>query len=421
MMFVLFGAIGLGLSLFYQLTKWFRIGMVFIWIIFSLAYKHGKKKMQQNMNHFQEAITYMEQLLFTFQEKKKILGSLLDIQPLFSDCEMGGIIKDNCSSMEDGDRGHGGYRRALDVIEKEYPCQRIRRIHRFLEHIEEYGGDYEVGLRALQDDLGMYISRTELLMQEKAQIRKRIGFAIAVSLFICGIGVHFLPEQFQVGSSMVSQIGSLVMVTLNLAMFVIAQERLLSNWLTVHDTKVAEYDLRDYKKVMSDRKKKGVGYKIALRRSRKVLLREFPTWVLEVVLFLDRGNVQMALANSKPYAHPILREGVDELLTGLKKEPNAIQPYFEFMRCYHISFIQTVMKILYGISEIGGSGGSVQLGALLSRNQILSNQSETESNHTSLAGLGLFTLFPMLTGSLKLMIDMVVFIISFLGVMKWSV
>ena len=416
-----FGLIGFALSKFYQLSTVFQIWMILIWIFFSFAYQHGKKKAKQRFIQFQEAITYMEQLLFTFQEKKKILGSLLDIQPLFSDTPMGEVIRNACDYIRSGEDGNRGFRGANELIEEEYPCQRIRRIHRFLEHVEEYGGDYEIGLRALQEDLGMYISRTESLMQEKEQIRKHIAFAILIAMLICGIGVHFLPSQFQTGSSMVSQVASLVMVILNLIMYTVAQQRLLSNWLTENDMKVAAYDLRDYQKVSKSRKKSGIGYKIAYRRSKKVLMREFPVWVLEVVLFLDRGNVQMALTNSRPFAHPIMKAGVDELLVLLEKEPHSIQPYFDFMRCYQISFVQTVMKVLYGISEIGGTKGSAQLEALLRRNQLLSNQSEIEGNKTSLAGMGLFTLFPMLTGSLKLMIDMVVFIVAFLGVMKWSI
>ena len=416
-----FGLIGFALSKFYQLSTVFQIWMILIWIFFSFAYQHGKKKAKQRFIQFQEAITYMEQLLFTFQEKKKILGSLLDIQPLFSDTPMGEVIRNACDYIRSGEDGNRGFRGANELIEEEYPCQRIRRIHRFLEHVEEYGGDYEIGLRALQEDLGMYISRTESLMQEKEQIRKHIAFAVLIAMLICGIGVHFLPSQFQTGSSMVSQVAYRVIVILNLIMYTVAQQRLLSNWLTENDMKVAAYDLRDYQKVSKSKKKSGIGYKIAYRRSKKVLMREFPVWVLEVVLFLDRGNVQMALTNSRPFAHPIMKAGVDELLVLLEKEPHSIQPYFDFMRCYQISFVQTVMKVLYGISEIGGTKGSAQLEALLRRNQLLSNQSEIEGNKTSLAGMGLFTLFPMLTGSLKLMIDMVVFIVAFLGVMKWSI
>ena len=134
-----FGLIGFALSKFYQLSTVFQIWMILIWIFFSFAYQHGKKKAKQRFIQFQEAITYMEQLLFTFQEKKKILGSLLDIQPLFSDSPMGEVIRNACDYIRSGEDGNRGFRGANELIEEEYPCQRIRRIHRFLEHVEEYG------------------------------------------------------------------------------------------------------------------------------------------------------------------------------------------------------------------------------------------------------------------------------------------
>ncbi len=67
-----FGLIGFALSKFYQMSVGFQIGMILIWIFFAIAYWYGKRKTKQRFVQFQEAITYMEQLLFTFQEKKKI-------------------------------------------------------------------------------------------------------------------------------------------------------------------------------------------------------------------------------------------------------------------------------------------------------------------------------------------------------------
>ena len=79
------------------------------------------------------------------------------------------------------------------------------------------------------------------------------------------------------------------------------------------------------------------------------------------------------------------------------------------------------MKTLYGISEVGSVNGTAQIALLLERNQQLADQSEVEYNKNAVAGIGLFSFFPMLMGSMKLMLDMVIFIFAFLKNMNWRV
>ena len=51
------------------------------------------------------------------------------------------------------------YKEALEIIEKEYNCQRINTLHRFLISIEERGGSYYNSLNVLIDDFDRWVKR----------------------------------------------------------------------------------------------------------------------------------------------------------------------------------------------------------------------------------------------------------------------
>lgn len=417
--FVLFSML---LSWFYGLSYRAAGIMVIIWILFALFFEQLRKKGEIEKQRFSELSMYMEQLLYTFQRKRKILASVEDISAFFPEGHLHEIILQMLAQMKQGEGGNESYRLANELIEQAYPCRRLERINRFMENVESYGGKSDLGIKGLQSDLDLFIQRTEILQGEKKAIKIRIGIAIVVSLLICGLGVHFLPKEFGIASLWISQGAALMLVMINLGVYLLAVKKLLTSWLIREEEKAKDFLLRDYRKVKAGIPgKEGLSYKIAYMRSRKAIIQEFPSWVLEVTLYLDRGNAQMALRKSTQNAHPILEEAVNELLERLAHEPGKVDPFLEFLKPYQLLFVQSVMKTLYGISEVGSVNGTQQIALLLERNQQLADQSEVEYNKNAVAGIGLFSLFPMLTGSLKLMLDMVIFIFTFLKNMNWRV
>ena len=73
------------------------------------------------------------------------------------------------------------------------------------------------------------------------------------------------------------------------------------------------------------------------------------------------------------------------------------------------------MKMLYSISE--GCGGSFnnQITEILNRNQRMQNKSEELKNEDALAGLyGLF-LAPQVTAGMKLIVDLILVMVIYLG------
>lgn len=104
----------------------------------------------------------------------------------------------------------------------------------------------------------------------------------------------------------------------------------------------------------------------------------------------------------------------------LKRKPDAIEPYLHFLEKFQLSSVLSSMKMLYAISESGSGDAQYQIRVLVERNSKMMDKSEKMSNEKSLAGIhGIFYL-PQITVSLQTMVNMVVFMLLFLGRLKLS-
>ena len=85
---------------------------------------------------------------------------------------------------------------------------------------------------------------------------------------------------------------------------------------------------------------------------------------------------------------------------------------------FQLSSVQSSMKMLYAISESGSGDAQSQIQVLVKRNSKMLDKSEKISNEKSLAGINSIFYLPQVTVSFQTMINMVVFMVVFLGQMK---
>ena len=96
---------------------------------------------------FQEVSQYIEQMLYSFDDSRKILKSLQDIEPLFRDTRIGDAIK--CAQ---NDIVNYNVEVALSNFEKKYDCQKIHQMHQFMLEIERVGGNPHKSIALLLQD-----------------------------------------------------------------------------------------------------------------------------------------------------------------------------------------------------------------------------------------------------------------------------
>ena len=95
-----------------------------------------------------------------------------------------------------------------------------------------------------------------------------------------------------------------------------------------------------------------------------------------------------------------------------------MEPYLEFLGMFRLSSVLSSMKMLYAISESGSGDAQSQIRILLQRNSKMMDKSEKLTNEKSLAGMNGIFYLPQVTVSFQTMVNMVVFMLVFLGQMK---
>ena len=161
-----------------------------------------------------------------------------------------------------------------------------------------------------------------------------------------------------------------------------------------------------------------MGYRLAYDKVVREINRVFPAWLMEMALLMQGNNVQVSIEKTIEHAPGILKEELQKLSDSLKSKPDAIEPYLDFLKMFQLSSVQSSMKMLYAISESGSGDAQSQIQVLVKRNSKMLDKSEKISNEKSLAGINSIFYLPQVTVSFQTMINMVVFMVVFLGQMK---
>jgi hypothetical protein len=161
-----------------------------------------------------------------------------------------------------------------------------------------------------------------------------------------------------------------------------------------------------------------IGYRLAYDRVVREINRVFPAWLMEMALLLQGNNVQVSIEKTIETAPAVLKTDLQRLSDSLKRTPDALEPYLEFLGMFRLSSVLSSMKMLYAISESGSGDAQSQIRILLQRNSKMMDKSEKLTNEKSLAGMNGIFYLPQVTVSFQTMVNMVVFMLVFLGQMK---
>jgi hypothetical protein len=141
----------------------------------------------------------------------------------------------------------------------------------------------------------------------------------------------------------------------------------------------------------------------------------FPEWLMDMILLLQSENVQVALQKSLENAPGILARDLQLLVDRLEMEPESAEPYHTFMQEFRIPEVHAAMSMLFSLS-IGNSGRAErQISELIEQNLEMLDTVEKERLHDKSSGMYLLFLAPVMTASMKLVVDMALFMLSFLS------
>lgn len=444
------------MALLFQL-KWGPI--LVLWIITAIflpGFYRNRNRKRYERKRFVDLNIYMEQMLYSFWKQKKILPALEDVQGLFREGKMRQTLERAREKILYDMQEEYPQRAGLEVIEQEYGCQRLFAMHRFLLKVEEIGGDFSESVELLRMDRAMWEQRVLELQAEREKHKRNIAASIFLSAGICLSTIYFMPKEQSIALHPIVQWSATLLLVCSIWNYYLAEKKLVTDWLKeerpkkeknwrVQYQRFMEYDARKEQKksmiwaalplivtVVGVWKRNNwmwaiggllfvfffqqhrVGHYLNRRLLQREIEKVFPQWLMEVALRLQGENVQVAIQKTVEEAPELLKLPLQELVEKLEKEPESARPYQEFLQELDLLEIQSAMKMLYAIENGQGGDAAQQIKEIIQRNTLLMDQAEKLLNEDKMAAVGMFFLLPMLTGALKLIGDLSVFLVLFL-------
>ena len=445
------------LCMAYQLTWPFTIAMVLLTLLFLPGWIRNECKSRKEVKRLTDAQIYMEQLLYGFNRQGKLLTALQEVMPLFPKGTMHEALQRAVNTILYDLKEEDSLQSGIAIIEEAYQNERLYTIHRFLYKVEMLGGDYEGIITLLLKDLSGWRIRMDRYQKKCKRARSNVLIAIGIALLICMITNYILPSKVGIANNRISMIATVCLMVILLGTYTRMDKKLAVNWLQYGYCPESETQERRYERFLSYNQKKEktisillatipifiglyairqadwvitvictfliilllnqhkIGHYLLKKNLAKELEKAFPQWLMELSLLLQVDNVQVAITKTIQRAPSILRPALREFQDGISKNPESVTPYLDFLKEFSLPQIQSAMKMLYSISAGNSGSEQEQLEELIVRNQQLMNRSEALMDEDSLSGMYLLFLLPAVAGAMKLLCDMTVFLLTFLG------
>ena len=449
--FVLIYALHLLLKL-----NWYVTGFLAVYAVLVIPFHKKRYEVyRKNKRRFYDVSNYLDTILYSFVKEEKVVLAMSDVSQTMPQGEMKDLTQKAFDYMQMTFDEAEVLEAALGMIEKAYPCQRIKDVHRFMVHVEYYGGDIEKPVSLLLADKGRWERRIQETIAQRKKQWIDIILSVAAALLICGAIVYLPIMDMDISSEWFVQFFSAIVIVINDAIILKAQNYLMVDWIRLQLTEEEEYyekkmcEFRNYNEKKEQKRSKvlgciGIGFTIffgVMKKEwlvlfgllltllffnqhrigrgilRKSLMKElkyaFPNWLLDLVLLLQSENVQVALEKSKEHVPGVLQAELDLLTERLKLQPEASEPYYLFLKDFQIPEVHSAMGILYSLS-IGNSGNAdKQISELVEKNLALLDDTERELLKNSSSGMYALFLLPVVVASFKLIVDMVFMMLAF--------
>ena len=410
------GTIAVGL--FFHLTTPLIIALCVAVVLMLPLYIKNYNRNRYEQQRFSDVNIYMEQFMYSFMKSGKILSTLSDVAELFPSGKMSDVIGSAINHIKSTYEESDVEKKALEIIEKEYNFEGIKTMHGFSLSVETNGGEYANCMQLILESRRMWADRVYEQMKIRKHQKMLVLVSILTSLILC-LALYYMTDKMDINYSdnMFSQIITFVVLLLDVWIYYFATRKLTVDFLDEDKSDegimVAKY--KRYLKYKANPTKHALSLRLTRKQLTRAIEKEFPRWLLKVSLLLQSENVQVAIFKSLEEAPPLLQEEIKKLILELKKDPTGMKPYNDFLSDFNLPEVRSAMKMLFSLSEGTGANASDQIQDIIRRNQYMMDRAEKLRMEDTQAGMYALFLAPQLTGGAKLLVDMILLLVCYLG------
>lgn len=408
---------------------------------------------------FSDASKYMERMLYYYKAKGKVLDALTDVEKVFPEGHMKQCIQKAVQHVHDT-VDKNALKDALDMIEQEYSCRRIKRLHAFMLQIEEDGGNMDIGIEMLLRDRQIWTDTKVMFQKQKRNVKWCGVISIVLAMALCLITLYipsmFNMEMLDISSNTFVQISAVVMIVYFLNVYRKLDKKLCINWLDDKETDAdkikkmyaayLKYDVHKEQRrfavwaiilaaiglavslllhtvaglilggiaVLLLINYPVINYKATGKFLKKQIKNEFPMWIIQVALQMQNSNVVMSIAATYETAPAVLQTAIGKFIEETEADPESVEPYNNFLATFNLTEINEVMGTLYSISFGSGANPQQEFREILKRNNDMLEKAEMSKNNDRIALMKNMSVSkPAMAASFKLLVDMTVMLIVF--------
>ena len=408
------------LGLFFQLNAVFIVALCICACLMLPLYIRNYNYNRYQQQRFSDVNVYMEQFMYSFMKTGKILSTLYDVKELFPKGKMCDVINKSITYIKDTYEESDVEGKALEIISDEYQYEGLKTMHGFALSVEANGGAYISCMQLILEARRMWADRVYEQMKIRKHQKVLVLMSIVTSLILCSV-LYYMSDRMDVsvGSEMISQIVTFVVIFLDMWIYYLADRKLSVDFLE-EDNKDDGIMVSKYKRFQKYKEKPSSHYlsiKIARKQLTRAFEKEFPRWLLQVSLLLQSENVQVAIFKSLKDAPRLMQDELAKLILELKSEPTSMKPYNNFLEDYNMPEVRSAMKMLFSLSEGTGANASDQIEDIIRRNQQMMNKAEKLRMEDTASGMYALFLAPQLTGGCKLLVDMILLLVCYMSKM----
>ena len=411
------------------------------------------------LKRFGDVNLYVEQMLYSFKENQKILIALTDVQALFPRGAMREVIDEavNIIANKRDDDAIDVERYALDVIEKRYPNEQIKAIHRFMKRSEDLGGDNSTSIQILLNQRKNWENRVYKTMDlRKKQKTEIVGSIIATMAMAC-LMLYILPAEVDIAGNPIAKIANVLLIVISMLIYSSTDKKLSVSLIAPKKIRTDKKILSDYKEYMSYNAKKAIkqsvllsliplaitlvgyllanniimiiggilfvfilasnilGHKINKKNLLKEVQKAFPQWLMELALMLQSENVQMAIFKTIDNAPVVLKPELIKMKKALIEDPASPSPFLNFFSALELPTVTSTMQMLYSLANGNGGDANTQIMNIIERNNGILERAEEIAAEESMASLYTMFFLPIAVGSGVLLADMTIFLMTYMS------
>lgn len=388
----------------------------------SLIYFHYRKKYEKGL--FAVCSRYIEQMLYSFTRKSKILIALEECR-LVIDGKLGKAIDFAIDKIQNG-KNHTGdmYSNALKEIEAILPCSRVKNLHDFLIEVENVGGQHSTALDIMLEDAREWDVRINEFQENQTVKGMGMLLSIIMSLGTCWFMSNILPSDMGGDISGFGLYQWITTISIAVMFFIyrVVERKLTRSWIADDIETDQEQIDRDCEKIKQYfETKKGVKPVFAMQRIKKELDKKFPRWVMRFSLLASSQSIPSALRSSVDNCPNVIRNELVKLVDGIDKSPTGIEPYLEFFGYLDVPEVRSMMLMIYSLSEYGTQDIDKHVLSIVRRNYLLQANSEKIANNEHLARFSLYVTAPMILACVIMMVDVAMIVLNMITMVSQDI